>query len=687
MAKETATPAIDLWNKDSILAFAPDEASIPAAQKVLKKGGFGTVETTADGKGWWVVCRGITDIYQVSVRVEDNELTYDCTCPSPKYPCKHALALLLYLSEHPEERALPEEPKYAPSDFEALLRGIFQGPEDDTARLVFADFLEENGEPDRALLIRLQCELAREKARSPRARELEKQLRPLIARLRAEVVEPLPEGVNAEFHRGFLHLDTDLYTFREVGSLPARFTSLFQDGWIEVVRMTGYYFDVLHEDHATLFGLVGELDFSAHPMLENALLSVAARYADMRATGRLCRVKVAKRDRKTFTQYLAAQEGQTVADADHPREAERAHHGLTPQSLDILIKAGRLRTARRLFLEGSLGDRGADQLTAANLAGVEGLYLMRFGLSESGLAALANAATLANLHEFGLAGSPLPVGHVAAIAAGSALGNLRVLELSESGLTDQAALELARAANLPHLTRLSLAGNQLTTTSIGAILRSPNFPALALVDVSNNPVEPVDLLPAVLEAAPRPELLLAVHGLNVQRWCGASGIRIAIDHETRFGDDLFARLADCSAARQVKSIRLSHLDIGPEAVRMLASSFAPETLRELELRDLPLRNNGAEALASAFHNYRLEALRLPFCRIQSSGIAALAQSPMMESVKVLDLSGNTIGKGGAEALAKSPYLDHLDRLILTGWKVGTSEQQALAERFGRRLEL
>jgi len=680
-------PEIDLWNAARIRGFAPDEASIPAAQKVLKKGGFGAVEATADGRGWWVVCQGITDIYQVSVRVEEGALTYDCTCPSPKYPCKHALALLLYLSEHPEERAAPEEPRYAPSDFEALLRGVFQSPEDDTARLVLADFLEENGEPDRAQLIRLQCELAREQARSPRARELDKQLRPLIARLRAAVVEPMPEGVKAEFHRGFLHLDTDLYTFREVGSLPARFTSLFQNGWIEVVRMSGYYFDILREDHATLFSLVGELDFSTHPMLDNALLSVAARYADMRATGRLCRVKVAKRDRKAFEQYLAVQDGRTVADPVSPRETDRAHHGLTPQSLDLLIKAGRLRAARRIFLDGAVGDRGADQLAAANLTGVEGLYLTRFGMSAAGLAALANAGTLANLRELGLASSPLYPSHIAAIAAGSALGNLRALELGDSALADAAALELAGSTNLPHLTRLNLDRNQLTAAGIGAILRSANFPALAMVDVSNNSIDPADLLPVVLEAAPRPELLVTFQGFNFRRWCGPAGMRVAIDHELQPHDDLFAHLRDCAAARQVSSLRLSRIAIGTEAIRALAASLAPEMLRELEFRDMAIRNDGAATLALAFRDYRLDILRLPFCRIQSSGIAALAESALMESVKVLDLSANSIGKGGAEALARSPRLDNLDRLILTGWKVGGHEQKRLGERFGGRVEM
>lgn len=44
------------------------------------------------------------------------------------------------------------------SQHEAFLRAIFDTPEDDTARLVYADFLQENGEEDRAQFIRVQCE-------------------------------------------------------------------------------------------------------------------------------------------------------------------------------------------------------------------------------------------------------------------------------------------------------------------------------------------------------------------------------------------------------------------------------------------------------------------------------------------------------------------------------------------------
>jgi uncharacterized protein (TIGR02996 family) len=46
-------------------------------------------------------------------------------------------------------------------DWPAFLAAILADPDDDTARLVAADFLEENADPDRAAFIRIQVALAR----------------------------------------------------------------------------------------------------------------------------------------------------------------------------------------------------------------------------------------------------------------------------------------------------------------------------------------------------------------------------------------------------------------------------------------------------------------------------------------------------------------------------------------------
>ena len=47
------------------------------------------------------------------------------------------------------------------SEKEALLRAVAATPDDETPRLVFADWLQENGDEEWARLIRLDCEIAR----------------------------------------------------------------------------------------------------------------------------------------------------------------------------------------------------------------------------------------------------------------------------------------------------------------------------------------------------------------------------------------------------------------------------------------------------------------------------------------------------------------------------------------------
>src|SRR5262245_11162441 len=47
------------------------------------------------------------------------------------------------------------------NDHDALLRAIGEHPEEDTPRLMYADWLEENGQPERAVFVRAQVERAR----------------------------------------------------------------------------------------------------------------------------------------------------------------------------------------------------------------------------------------------------------------------------------------------------------------------------------------------------------------------------------------------------------------------------------------------------------------------------------------------------------------------------------------------
>lgn len=245
-------PAANPWDVAAIEAKA-GPAKVKNAREVLKKGEFGKVEPRADGQGWWVICKGLTGSYEVSVkRGPRGGIESHCTCPSYQKPCKHATALLLYLAEHPEERpeaqAAPAKPE---RDFETLLRAAFATPDDDTTRLVLADFLEESGQSDRAALIRIQCELSRPATSSEEHARLQSEQTRLTRQLMKEL-GPFPKGYQGKFVRGFLRFECG-----QVGAaaIPARFLRLFTDGWVEEIRAN--YFS---KAYAPLYRLVGTLD-------------------------------------------------------------------------------------------------------------------------------------------------------------------------------------------------------------------------------------------------------------------------------------------------------------------------------------------------------------------------------------------------------------------------------------------
>lgn len=85
------------------------------------------------------------------------------------------------------------------SQHEAFLRAIFDAPDDDTPRLVYADFLQENGEEDRAELIRVQCELVQ---LSGSVDELTESRIRILAERELEIAKRFPSPVQL-YRRGF----------------------------------------------------------------------------------------------------------------------------------------------------------------------------------------------------------------------------------------------------------------------------------------------------------------------------------------------------------------------------------------------------------------------------------------------------------------------------------------------------
>jgi SWIM zinc finger len=85
------------WERGRVLALAPDVSSLRAAQP-LASGWSWPVTGADDDSALWGECRGSAAMPYRTV-VDLSGPAYRCSCPSRKFPCKHALALLLLWSD------------------------------------------------------------------------------------------------------------------------------------------------------------------------------------------------------------------------------------------------------------------------------------------------------------------------------------------------------------------------------------------------------------------------------------------------------------------------------------------------------------------------------------------------------------------------------------------------------------
>jgi hypothetical protein len=95
------------WSIQRVEQLAPDAAAVKAGQSLARKAKWKSVGQSE--RLLWGECQGSgANPYQVRVDLEDG--TSKCSCPSRKLPCKHALGLLMMLAsgEPIESSHLPE---------------------------------------------------------------------------------------------------------------------------------------------------------------------------------------------------------------------------------------------------------------------------------------------------------------------------------------------------------------------------------------------------------------------------------------------------------------------------------------------------------------------------------------------------------------------------------------------------
>jgi hypothetical protein len=90
------------WSAEQVLALAPDAASRKAGSKLAASGPWSGTGCGDEGTVWGL-CKGSgSKPYQTIVDMADPAApAYRCSCPSRKFPCKHALGLLLLWAADP----------------------------------------------------------------------------------------------------------------------------------------------------------------------------------------------------------------------------------------------------------------------------------------------------------------------------------------------------------------------------------------------------------------------------------------------------------------------------------------------------------------------------------------------------------------------------------------------------------
>ncbi|MBB2893640.1 SWIM zinc finger family protein [Flexivirga oryzae] len=132
------------WSLEQVRGLAPDDSSLAAARKLSSPGPWS--ETGSTDLLVWGNCQGSgKKPYQVSVDLSGP--AFRCSCPSRKFPCKHALALLMlwaagedgvgaadraadfageWAAGRSERAAKARTPREAPADPEARAKRVEQ---------------------------------------------------------------------------------------------------------------------------------------------------------------------------------------------------------------------------------------------------------------------------------------------------------------------------------------------------------------------------------------------------------------------------------------------------------------------------------------------------------------------------------------------------------------------------------
>lgn len=320
-----------------------------------------------------------------------------------------------------------------------FLRAIRAEPNEDFPRLVYSDWLEENGQAERAEFIRIQCAIAAAADDDPKRPALSQRENRLWRKFGPNWRAQLPHDLRIyPFHRGFV-------TPRELEMTPAQLLSL-SDSYLDAAPQWSLRMRLRDGDPLTSLARSKRLERITRLSL----------HVDGAAFGPLGDLLGASRWKHLRSLLIDG------------RPFDRHH-------VRIVANSPALAGLRHLSLScNPLCVEGAEALAESPyLTKLEVLNLPGCGIGEAGLRALASAPGLRHLRELNLPQNRLDNGSASAIIASRHFKRLRSLGLFGNHLGDAGARALAHGRNLESLSKLDLGLNRIGPTGGRALADSP----------------------------------------------------------------------------------------------------------------------------------------------------------------------------------------------------------------------
>jgi uncharacterized protein (TIGR02996 family) len=339
----------------------------------------------------------------------------------------------------------------------AFLRGILADPDDDAPRLIYADWLDEHGDADRAEFIRSQVRLARTDCVESEYRELAERAEDLKRTHQVEWVNQLPQfpEVNWEvFERGFI----STVKFDSPGAFFASARHVFASAPIREIRLHQFYWpDATRLATSRHVHGIRVLDLNDGNRIGNQGVEALMRSPHLAGLHTL----------KLGRNSLGSAGARAVADSGHVRGLrilKMERNDMYDDGLRFLAASRALAGLETLDLDRTrTGDDGVKALARSKyLGGLRTLYLSYNLISDAGLTALACSEAATELQDLFLQGNAITDVGVAELSNSPMFARLERVFLRENKIGDAGAAALARSPYFEHLRELYLGGNRIS---------------------------------------------------------------------------------------------------------------------------------------------------------------------------------------------------------------------------------